>query len=100
MPCRPEKDAPQRIKNKLRSNYNFFFGPGGVLEQEDSEAWAQQYQGSAIDHLWDRSFFYGLGLGEERDHPEIPGKTGSCYNEHYARQYYLRWREDIERVEA
>jgi phenylpropionate dioxygenase-like ring-hydroxylating dioxygenase large terminal subunit len=95
-----EKDAPQSIKDRLRSNYTFFFGPGGVLEQEDSEAWAQQYIGSSIESLADQPYYYGLGLGEEEEHAEIPGQAGSCYNEHYARQYYLRWRRDLKRGEA
>ena len=31
------------VKKALQGNYTHFFGPGGVLEQEDSEAWMQQY---------------------------------------------------------
>lgn len=89
-------DAPDHIKQALRSNYNTLFGPGGMLEQEDSEAWMQQYKGSNIDYMEDKPLYYGLGLGEEQsDHPELPGMIGSAYNEHYARQYYIRWREQL-----
>jgi len=91
-----EKDAPDHIKEKLRQNYIFFFGPGGVLEQEDSEAWSQQFVGSNIDYVDDSPLYYGLGKGEAKDHPEIPGKAGSCFDEHYARHYYRRWRHEIE----
>lgn len=90
-----EKAAPDTIKEALRSNYTLFFGPGGVLEQEDSEAWSQQFTGSSVDYMEDSPYFYGLGAGEEEDHPELPGKIGSCYNEHYARGYYGRWRDEI-----
>ena len=90
-----EKDAPDSIKKKLQQNYTFFFGPGGVLEQEDSEAWSQQYTGSNIDYIDDLPLFYGLGLDEAEPHPEIPGQTGTCFNEHYARHYYKRWRDAL-----
>lgn len=91
-----EKNAPDHIKRKLRENYTFFFGPGGVLEQEDSEAWSEQYKGSNIDFMEDVPLYYGLGAGEEQQHAEIPGLTGSCFNELYARMFYQRWRRDLE----
>ncbi|MBS0474089.1 MAG: Rieske 2Fe-2S domain-containing protein [Proteobacteria bacterium] len=87
--------APESVKRELQGVYNGFFGPGGLLEQEDSDAWAQQYAGSAIDYMDDHPYYYGLGAGEEEVHPLLPGVAGSCYNEHYARQFYLRWQRDI-----
>ena len=92
-----EKNAPGHIKKKLQQNYTFFFGPGGVLEQEDAEAWSEQYKGRAIDFMDDTRYYYGLGAGEEKTHAGIPGLTGSCFNELYAREFYKRWRRDIER---
>lgn len=91
-----EKNAPDHIKRKLRENYTFFFGPGGILEQEDAEAWSQQHKGSAIDFMENTPLYYGLGAGEEQKHPDLPGLTGSCFNELYAREFYKRWRRDIE----
>lgn len=88
-------DAPAEIKEMLRSNYNFFFGPAGMLEQEDADAWSQQFVGSNLDFMDDKPYYYGLGLGEEQAHPELPGQVGSCYNEHYARRFYERWRADM-----
>jgi hypothetical protein len=35
-------EAPDEFKKVLRCNHTSFFGPGGILEQEDSEAWMQQ----------------------------------------------------------
>ena len=89
-------DAPDHVKEALRLNYTNFFGPAGLLEQEDSDAWSLQYVGSNIDYMEDKPYFYGLGHGEETEHPDLPGKVGSCYNEHYARQFYLKWRSEIE----
>lgn len=93
-------DAPDAIKKVLRGNHTSFFGPGGILEQEDSEAWTQQYRGSAIDFADDHPYFYGLGQGEEAPHPDLPGLVSTCANEFYARHFYMRWRSDLEREEA
>lgn len=93
------KDAPAEVREALRLNYTGFFGPAGLLEQEDSDAWNLQFRGSNIDYMDDVPYNYSLGHGEETDHPELPGKVGSCYNEHYARQFYVHWREQIEKGE-
>ncbi len=88
-------DAPDSIKKILRTNYSSFFGPGGMLEQEDSEAWQQQFIGSNIDFANDKPYFYGMGLGEEKTHADMPGLLGSTANEHYARAFYQRWRQAL-----
>tara|TARA_R110000823_G_scaffold132777_8_gene261317 strand:+ start:6916 stop:8202 length:1287 start_codon:yes stop_codon:yes gene_type:complete len=93
-------DAPDAIKQALRTNYSSFFGPAGILEQEDSEVWTQQFIGSDIDFADDRPFFYGLGLGEEALHPAMPGLVSVTANEFYARQFFCRWRDDLRLVEA
>lgn len=92
-------DAPEAIKKVLRGNHTSFFGPGGILEQEDSEAWMQQFRGANIDFADDRPFFYGLGEGEEGPHPDMPGLVSSTANEFYARQFFKRWRAALEAVE-
>ncbi len=89
-------DAPDSVKQLLRTNFTHMFGPGGLLEQEDSESWMQQLKGSDISYMEDRPLYYGLGLGEEGEHPDLPGLVGSSYNEHYAREFYKRWRTDID----
>jgi hypothetical protein len=93
-------DAPAHLKKLMRGNYSSFFGPGGILEQEDSESWMQQYLGANIDFADDRPFFYGLGLGEEKPHPDLPGLVSGTANEYYARAFFQRWRDAIESVEA
>ena len=92
-------EAPDNIKKILRTNYSSFFGPGGMLEQEDSEVWVQQFQGSNIDFADDRPYYYGLGLGEEEPHPELPGLVSVTANEFYARHFFSRWRDDLQAVE-
>lgn len=93
-------DAPDSIKKILRTNYSAFFGPGGMLEQEDAEVWAQQYQGSNIDFADDKPYFYGLGLNEEKPHPDLPGLVSVTANEFYARHFFKRWRDELQAEEA
>lgn len=93
-------DAPDAIKKILRTNYSSFFGPAGILEQEDSEVWSQQFIGSNIDFADDRPYFYGLGLGEERPHPDLPGLVSVTANEFYARHFFARWRDELRAVEG
>ncbi len=93
-------DAPDAVKKVLRSNHTSFFGPGGIVEQEDSEAWMQQYLGSNIDFADDRPYFYGLGEGEEAPHPDMPGLVSNTANEAFARHFFKRWRADLEAVEG
>ena len=92
-------DAPDAVKKVLRGNHTSFFGPGGILEQEDAEAWMQQLLGCNIDFADDRPYFYGLGLHEEGSHPELPGLVGVTANEFYARNFFLRWRDALQAVE-
>lgn len=89
-------DAPDAVKHELQSLYMGSFGPAGLFEQDDSEAWSQQYLGAAIDYMDERPFYYGLGLNEEKPHPLLPGMTGTSFNEHYGRSFYQRWISDIE----
>ena len=92
-------DAPDALKKVLRGNHTAFFGPGGILEQEDSEAWMQQLQGSSIDFADHRPYFYGLGLNEEKPHPDLPGLVSVTANEFYARSFFQRWRDALLAVE-
>lgn len=93
-------DAPDSVKQALRTNYSSFFGPAGILEQEDSEVWVQQFNGSNIDFADDKPYFYGLGLNEEKPHPDMPGLVSVTANEFYARHFFARWRDELQAVEV
>lgn len=93
-------DAPDSVKKVLRTNYSSFFGPGGILEQEDSEVWVQQFKGSNIDFADDKPYYYGLGLNEEKPHPDMPGLVSVTANEFYARHFFSRWRDELQAVEG
>lgn len=87
--------APEAVKREMQATYVGAFGPGGMVEQEDSDAWMLQYEGSKCDHMEDRPYYYGLGHGEEMVHPELPGLSGASYNEHCPRLFYKRWSDDL-----
>lgn len=89
------REAPDDIRGMLLSQYNSAFGPGGYIEQEDSYAWSRQFEGSDISYMHDTPYYYGLGIGEEYTDPELPGVLGRCFNEHYARAFYRRWKADL-----
>lgn len=93
------KNAPAEVREALRLNYINNFGPGGTLEQEDADAWNLQFRGVNTDYMDDKPLNYELGIGEEIDHPDLPGMAGNHFNEHYARQFYVRWREEMEKGE-
>ncbi len=89
-------DAPPSVRRFTRDSYIALFGPGGLLEQEDSEAWAEQFRGSSIAALEGKPYYYGLGAGEESTHPQLPGQVGCSFNELYGREFYRRWRQELE----
>ena len=47
----------------------------------------------------DRPYFYGLGVGEEKPHADLPGLVSVTANEFYARNFFLRWRDALMAVE-
>ena len=48
----------------------------------------------------DRPYYYGLGLGEEKPHPDMPGLVSVTANEFYARHFFTRWKNDLQAVEG
>ena len=59
----------------------------------------QQFIGSNIDFADDKPYYYGLGMGDEKPHPDLPGLVSSTANEYYARAFFSRWREALESVD-
>ena len=45
----------------------------------------------------DYPYFYGMGVGTERRVEEMPGLIGPALSEHPQRNFYLAWREAMER---
>ncbi len=90
-----DADAPDDVKDSIRRTSTTFFGPAGILEQDDSLNWASLaatsvgYQSSA------RLFDVSMGLGNEYEHPELPGLANSMMSEHNQRGFFRRWRKEM-----
>lgn len=92
-----DKDAPDEVKDQIRKGYMLTFGPSGTLEKEDGEAWQQQVIGNKMEVANDYPYYYGMGIGTERRDEHMPGLIGPALSEHPQRNYYLAWREAMER---
>jgi nitrite reductase/ring-hydroxylating ferredoxin subunit len=96
--CMVDKALPEELKQAVRQQYIFSFGPSGVFEQEDGENWTQctsSTRGWIGRHL---DFNYQMGLGHEQPTREVleanlPGMMGGIWSEINQRGFYGRWLE-------
>ena len=93
--CLAPADASEEVKGLIRDAYHFTFGPSGALEQEDGVAWEEQVVGNRMHDLGEHPYFYGMHLGEEGPHEELPGLVGPIFSECNARHFYMRWRDEL-----
>jgi hypothetical protein len=93
--CWVDRDAPDAVKNAIRRGYQLGFGPGGMLEQDDSENW-QQCTATSSGYVTRQGWLnYSMGLGHERVDEELPGQVANVISEANARRFYGRWQEMI-----
>jgi len=91
-----DKALPEELKQAIRNQYVFTFGPSGVFEQEDGENWSQC---TAATRGWigrQLQFNYQMGLGHERGvrdtlQADLPGRMGGIWSEINQRGFYQRW---------
>jgi len=88
-----DRDMPQAVKDYVRSSYVLSFGPAGTFEADDGENWEQVTEGARLRSMDDQPFHFGLALGREFEHPEIPGQCGHVHSEHTQRAMYRHWRD-------
>lgn len=89
-----EKDMPEELKAKLAKNMHRTFGAAGMLEADDSDNM------ESMTHL-NRGFMTRqgtlnsqMGLGSDREDPELPGVIGdSAIGETSYRGYYRFYQE-------
>jgi len=86
-----EKDMPREVKEAIKGNYYFAFGPEGLLEQDDDENWEQVTAGTRGNQARKAPFHLGMGVGLEGEHPDLPGKVGPTNSEHPQRELYTHW---------
>ena len=63
----------------------------------DGVAWEEQTIGNRMHSLGAPPYYYGMHLGEEGPHEELPGLVGPIFSECNARHYYARWRDELAR---
>jgi 3-phenylpropionate/trans-cinnamate dioxygenase alpha subunit len=88
-----DRDAPEAVKDYLRAQYSFSFGPAGTFEADDGENWEQVTEGARIRAADPHPFNFEMGLGRETLHPELPGLCGTVLSEHTQRAMYRHWRD-------
>ena len=94
--CMVDAQLPENLKQEVRAQYIFTFGPSGMFEQEDGENWSQC---TASTRGWigrQLEFNYQMGLGHERGvrdtlQADLPGQMGGIWSEINQRGFYQRW---------
>jgi phenylpropionate dioxygenase-like ring-hydroxylating dioxygenase large terminal subunit len=90
-----DRSAPPEIQELQKRRAFAKFGPGGLLEQEDSENWDQATAGAHIRETQDLPLNYEMALGtgniirDELSPPRIESLT----NEHAQRWFYRFWQD-------
>jgi 3-phenylpropionate/trans-cinnamate dioxygenase alpha subunit len=89
-----DRDAPPEVVDAIRVGAARSFGPGGLLEQDDSENW-MEIQTVLRGHVARRSRFnLQMGLGSPRiAEADVPGAARHVFNETAALGMYVRWTE-------
>jgi hypothetical protein len=88
-----DRDAPPAVKQALKRFYQLTFGPGGIFEQDDGENWEGVTAGARGTQAARHPYYYGMGLGSDGPHPDLPGRVSHVYSEHPQRGFYQVWRE-------
>ena len=81
------------VKLQMQRSFQFMFGPGGIVEQDDGDHWAgvtDAGRGFVTSQGWSHMT---MGLGHETFDPDLPGEHGLLISESNARAYYRRWRD-------
>ena len=91
-----DKALPEEMKQAIRNQYVFSFGPSGVFEQEDGENWSQCTRATRGYIGRQLQFNYSMGLGHERPvkdvlEADLPGTMGGIWSENNQRHFYKQW---------
>lgn len=89
-----DKDAPPEVVDAVRIGAARSFGPGGLLEQDDSENW-MEIQTVLRGHIARRSRF-NMQMGKHSlavPSDDVPGVARHVFNETAALGMYVRWAE-------
>ncbi|AWP73591.1 aromatic ring-hydroxylating dioxygenase subunit alpha [Bordetella bronchiseptica] len=88
-----DADAPQEVKDFLRTYYMRYSGPAGMTEQDDMENWNYATAGSRGVIAKRYPYNYQQSLGAVTNEGPVPGNVSLQVSEENPRQYYRRWRD-------
>ncbi len=89
------KDMPDEVKQMVFTAHLDVFGPDGLLEPDDAENWANVVAGQSGPIASRMELYTGLGMGEDRSDPELPGIHSHPLSEAGHRAFYGRWRRQL-----
>ncbi len=72
-----------------------YFGPAGLLEQDDGENWSHSTRGAQGSVSQRRPVNYAMGIGQDRVYEDSSGQSAieTVVNEHGQRWTYQAWQE-------
>ncbi|MFD4838767.1 aromatic ring-hydroxylating dioxygenase subunit alpha [Achromobacter sp. NPDC058515] len=88
-----DANAPQEVKDFLRTYYMRYSGPAGMTEQDDMENWNYATAGSRGVIAKRYPYNYQQSLGKVTTQGPVPGNVSLQVSEENPRQYYRRWRD-------
>ncbi len=88
-----DADAPQEVKDFLRSYYMRYSGPAGMTEQDDMENWNYATAGSRGVVARRFPYNYQQSMGKVHEGTPVPGHVSLQVSEENPRQFYRRWRD-------
>ena len=74
---------------------NHYFGPGGILEQDDGENWSHSTRGAKGKYAQTKPLFLSMGVGADKMTNDASGQAGveTVVNEHGQRWTYQSWQD-------
>jgi Ring hydroxylating alpha subunit (catalytic domain) len=86
-----EKDMPDDLKQRLKVAVHRVFGTAGVLEADDLDSF--EYIALPNQGYVTREGLMNcqMGMGTEREDPNLPGVLGDFMSEHAQRGFYRTW---------
>jgi 3-phenylpropionate/trans-cinnamate dioxygenase subunit alpha len=86
-----DRKAPDDVKEAFRVGGLRAFGPGGVLEQDDSDNWVEVQRVLSGRVARESRLNMQMGLGHGISRPDLPGTLSGILSENAARAFYQRW---------
>ncbi len=90
-----DKNLSAESKRRIIQGSIHFFGPAGMLEQDDGENWSHSTRGSRGVVTGNRPLNFTMGLGRDEVRSDQSGQSSieTVVNEHGQRWTYRSWQE-------